>query len=330
MPPDLDVLLELPDHFAAELGRLALGAVGVLTRRPTDVDHEPDVGGELVDRGDRRDGAVVDHPPALGHRDAQAAVDGLDAAVDVLDLLPVVTFERDGEVDERHRFGEVMTGEHGHDGRVVHEFEMREIDTVFEHVLRMQLQGLPIQPLLRVVVLGAAAVAERGEDVRRVEIRLTALDVVPDVDRGVALHHGVGADATAPVGPVLVGNADVSALLTPLPAVERALQHLADDRAAITQMRTEVLAVGVHHGELTGLGPPRDHLLPEVLHRVHVAHTDLVGPGDLEPAGWCHRQRRLSHAGSLLGRNDRRDDHQIKVPSMKLWGAIGSADDSAG
>src|SRR6185437_9746368 len=97
--PDLDILLELADDFAPEFVGLGGGAARVFVGRPADVDHEAHIGGELVDRGDRRDGAVVDHAPALGHGDAQSAVDGLHAAVDVLDLLPVVAFEGDGEVD---------------------------------------------------------------------------------------------------------------------------------------------------------------------------------------------------------------------------------------
>ncbi len=70
--------------------------------------------------------------------------------------------------------------------------------------------------------------------------------------------------------------------------MKRALQDLADDFAAEAQMRAEVFAVGVHHGELTGLSAPGDQLLAEVGHLVDVAHTDLVGPGNLEPAGRFH------------------------------------------
>ena len=57
--------------------------------------------------------------------------------LDVVDRLVVVALEGDGEVDVGHRFVEVVAGEHGHDRRLVHELEMREVDTVFEHVLRM-------------------------------------------------------------------------------------------------------------------------------------------------------------------------------------------------
>src|SRR6185369_15422326 len=103
------------------------GVVGGACGRAADVDHEAHVGGGLVDGGDRGDRAVVDHPPALGHRDAEAAVDRLDTTVDVLDLLTVVTFEGDGEVDVGHRVVEVVAGEHGHDRGVVDVFEVGEV-----------------------------------------------------------------------------------------------------------------------------------------------------------------------------------------------------------
>src|SRR6202020_1055212 len=106
---------------------LGFGTLGVFARCSADVDHESNVGGGIVHRGDRRDGAVVDHAPTLGHRDAQTSVDGFYPAVDVFDLLVVVTFEGDGEVDEGNRFGEVVAGEDRHDRRVVYVLEMCEV-----------------------------------------------------------------------------------------------------------------------------------------------------------------------------------------------------------
>src|SRR5207253_1917297 len=99
------------------------------------------------------------------------------------------------------------------------------------HVLRVHFQSLAIQPLLRVVAVGAAAVVESGEDVRRFEEGFTALHVVPDVDGLVALHDRIGADTPAAVRAILIWNADVATLVAPLPSVERALQNLADDCA---------------------------------------------------------------------------------------------------
>ena len=140
--PDIDVLAELPDDLLAELLRLGFGPRGVLARRAADEDGEAHVGGGVVDGRDRGDGPVVDHAPTLCHRDAEAAVDRLDTALDVVDRLVFIAFEGDGEVDVGHRFVEVVSSEHRHDRRLVHELEMREVDAVFEHVLRMQFQSL--------------------------------------------------------------------------------------------------------------------------------------------------------------------------------------------
>ena len=100
---------------------------------------------------------------------------------------------------------------------------MREVDPVLEHVLRMHLQVSRKVPLLRVVVVGAVPAVEAREHVGGVEERIASLDVVPDVDRLVALDDRIGADAAAPVRPVLVRDADVAALVVPLPAVKGAL-----------------------------------------------------------------------------------------------------------
>ena len=114
----------------------------------------------------------------------------------------------------------------------------------------MQLQAFAEQPLLWVVVGGAAAVVEAREDVRRVEVGVAPLDVVPDVDRFVALNDRKGADASTPVRAVLIRNADVAAVVIPLPAVERALDDLALNVSAVSQVGAQVLAVGVHHRQL--------------------------------------------------------------------------------
>ena len=188
-----------------------------------------------------------------------------------------------------------MSGEHGHDGRLVHELEMGEVDAVLEHVLRMHFQPRPVHGGDRVVVGEAAAVAESGEHVGDVEVGLASLHVVPDVDRLVALGHRIGADAPAPVGPVLVGDADVAALVVPLPAVKRTLDDLALDVTPETQVCAQVLAVGVHHGHPARMRPPRHHLLTEVRHPVDLADSDLGGPRDLEPSRRFHRQRRSRH-----------------------------------
>ena len=58
-----------------------------------------------------------------------------------------------------------------------------------------------------------------------------------------AAHHAnsLGGDAAAAIWPVLVGNTDVAPLVVPLPAVERALDDLADHLAAIPEVGAEML-----------------------------------------------------------------------------------------
>src|SRR5690606_26595285 len=118
------------------------------------------------------------------------------------------------------------------------------------------------------------AVAEGGEHVGRVEERFPAQQVVPDVDGLVALHHRIGLHPAAAVGPILIGDAHVAALGAPLPAVERALDHLAEHFSAEPEVRAEVLTVGVHHGHPAALRAPGPHLLAEVLHRADLADYD--------------------------------------------------------
>ena len=177
----------------------------------------------LVDRGDSRDGAVVHHPPALGDSHPEAGVDRFDPALDVVNGLTVITFEGDGEVHVGDWPGEVVPGEQRHDRCLVHVFEMREIDAVLQHVLRVQTLTGPVQPLLRVVVGGGGAVAESGDDVGDLEVGLAAVDVVPDVHRLVDLCDRVCAHPAAAVGPRFIRDADVMAVGVPLPAVERTL-----------------------------------------------------------------------------------------------------------
>lgn len=129
---------------------------------------------------------------------------------------------------------------------------MGEVHAVFEHVLRVHLQRSAEEPLLRVVVGGAAAVGEGVEDVGCVEERRSALDVVPDPDRVVAFHHRIGRHPPAAVGPLLVRDAHVAAFGVPLPTVEGALDDLVDDVAAVAEMGAEVFAVRLHDGHPAG------------------------------------------------------------------------------
>src|SRR3954451_15852618 len=109
---------------------------------------------------------------------------------------------------------------------------MREVDSVFEHVLRMQFQPLLVQARAWVVVGGAATVLKAREDVGDVEERFTPLGVMPDVDRVVAFHHWVDAHPAPAIGSTLVRDTDVAAFVIPLPTVEGAFDDLAFDVTA--------------------------------------------------------------------------------------------------
>ena len=184
----------------------------------------------------------------------------------------------------------------------MHELEVGEVDAVLHDVLRMDLQSGPEQGGRRhrwVVVVGRLVVAEVAEDVRHVEVRCTTAHVVPDPHRRVTFQGWIAADATTLVRVVLVGHTHVAALGVPLPAVERAHQTLALHMPTVAEVCPEVFAVSVEDDDSPRRRTPGHHLLPEVLHRVHVAHADLGRPGDLEPAGGLHGQRCLRHEWTI-------------------------------
>jgi hypothetical protein len=151
----------------------------------------------------------------------------------------------------------------------VHELEVREVDPVLQHVLRMQLKVLLEQRASRPVIGEAAAVPEAGEYVRRLEEWLPALGVMPDIDGLVAFNHRVGAYSATAVRPTFVGYADVAALGVPLPSVEGAFDDLDLNVTAEAQVRAEVFAVRVHHVDPARPSTPAHHFLAEVMHLVY-------------------------------------------------------------
>ena len=121
---------------------------------------------------------------------------------------------------------------------------------------------------------------------------------MPDVDRVVAFHDGER--AAAPVGAILVWDANVAAALIPLPAVKRALQDLPHHVSAVSEVGAQVFAVGVHHGQLSRLCTPCDQFAAEVLHPVHVA--DLISS---DQATWNHPVGVIDSGGLAMIRNHR-------------------------
>lgn len=65
----------------------------------------------------------------------------------------------------------------------------------------------------------------------------------PHVDGVVEFGHRVRPHPPCPVGPVLIGDADVASVAIPHPAVKRALDPVCDDTAAMREAGAEVLAM---------------------------------------------------------------------------------------
>ena len=67
--------------------------------------------------------------------------------------------------------------------------------------------------------------------------------------------------------------------------MEGALDTVADDLAAVADVRAEVLAVRFEHVQLAGLVAIGDEILAEVVQRPDLADREFGRPPDHEPAG---------------------------------------------
>src|ERR1700687_2039871 len=126
------------------------------------------------------------------------------------------------------------------------------------------------------------------ECVRGGPARFCARCVVPDVDGGVPLGDRERADPPSPVGPLLVGNPYVATVAVPHPAVERTLDSVFDDTAAVSETCAEMLTVRVQDADASVRLPERDEIAAEVVQRHRRAHRDVRAPCDLKPAGRQH------------------------------------------
>ncbi len=98
----------------------------------------------------------------------------------------------------------------------------------------------------------------------------------------------VGPKTQPLVGPIRLVGGDVGVVAVgspPAPAVERTLDAVADDGAAMPDVRTEVLAVPFEHVQLAGLVAIDHQVLAEVSQRPDVTDGVLRRPADHEPAG---------------------------------------------
>jgi len=102
--------------------------------------------------------------------------------------------------------------------------------------------------------------------------------VMPDEHAVVLLEHWEHPQGKCAVGPVrLVRDVSVGAVRAPAPAVERALDAVTDDLAAVADVRAEVFAVRFEYMQLTALVALGHQLLAEVLKRSDFADRKLGG-----------------------------------------------------
>ncbi len=196
-----------------------------------------------------------------------------------------------------------------HPGRhrgVMHVLEMGTVRSVFGHDLWVHrfLFGEPGELRIRPVIGGGVGfeLRERGEDVRHFPLRRLAVRVMPDEHAVVLLQHREHPQGEPAVGPVgLIGDVSVGAVRAPAPAMERALDTIAHHRAAVPDVRAEVLAVRLEHVQLTGLVAVGGQILAEILQRPDVPGREFGGPPDHEPPGDLPGERN-PHASASRGR----------------------------
>ena len=164
----------------------------------------------------------------------------------------------------------------------MHVLHVIRIGGVLDDHLRVHLDPVdhPGVRVQRVVLVGLQFGQHRGLPVRR-----AAVTLVPHQDEAVPLRAGVRADADVLLAADLaVRDQRIRAVAVPAPAVPRADDPLTLDGAADSHVRPEVLAVGVEHVELPGLGAEDHQFLAEVVGPFHLARGQLGGESDDEPA----------------------------------------------
>jgi len=121
---------------------------------------------------------------------------------------------------------------------------------------------------------------------RRLPVRRPAVPLVPHQDEAVPLRDRVGLDADVLLAADLaVRDQGIGAVAVPMPAVPRADDVFALDGAADAHIRTEVLAVGVQHVDLSRRGAEDHQLLAEVVRALDLAGSQFGGESDDEPPG---------------------------------------------
>src|SRR6202012_6254852 len=131
---------------------------------------------------------------------------------------------------------------------MVHVLEMCTVGGILGDDLRMHGFALGPSGELRIgPVVGSRIgleLRELAEDVRHLPLRLLAVGLMPDEHAVVLLPDWVHPQPQYLIGPVrLVGDVPISAVGSPAPSMERALNAVADHSAAVADVGAEVLAV---------------------------------------------------------------------------------------
>ena len=167
-------------------------------------------------------------------------------------------------------------------GGLVHVLHVVRVGGVLDDHLRVHLDpvdhlGVRVQ---RVVLVGF----QLGQH-RRLPVRGPAVPFVPHQDEAVPLHAVVGADADVGLAADLaVRDQRVGAVAAPSPAVPGADDVFALHLAADGQVGAQVLAVGVQHVHLAGLGAEQHHFLAEVVRTLDFTDGQVGRERDDEPS----------------------------------------------
>ena len=120
-----------------------------------------------------------------------------------------------------------------------------------------------------------------GQDVGEIEVGLAG--AVPQEHRAVALHHPVGREAHVVPEPVVARLGGELPGAVVLPPVERAAHGVADDLAAVADVRAEVRAVPRLAVQLILPVPPQHQVALEDLERDDPVALHVAGPADRPP-----------------------------------------------
>ncbi len=204
--------------------------------------------------------------------------------------------------------------------RAVHDGDVERVGAVLRDHLRVRLDPVHHPHVGRDrVVVGLLELVEVG-GAGELPQRRAPETVVPDHHAAVPLVQRPHLQLEVLLAPLrAVGDQRVAALAAPVPSVPRADDVLPVDGALHPEVAAEVQAVGVARVEPAGLPSPQDDLATEVLDRLHLAASDLVAPGDLEPARRVPAPRERQGRRPLgrgLGRGGGRFGHGGRLPSV--------------